>query len=244
MKNVYEVLSHVDVNKHTEKKKNLTYLSWAWAVGEVKKKYPNFSYEIYKDENNLPYVYDQNTGYMVFTKVTIEDLTHEMWLPVMDGANKAMKSTPYTYTTKYGEKTCEAATMFDINKTIMRCLVKNLGMFGLGLYIYAGEDLPNEIASEKKDETNYNDYLIELKTEGVITDDQNNAYKKCLNNLDGKKLGMFKQRIKVLRLAYEAFIMLKLPEDKFEKVKVEFETYDMKKTTASIKYLEGLINNV
>jgi hypothetical protein len=60
----------------------------------------------------------------------------------MDGANKAMLSTPYTYKTKFGEKTVEAATMFDINKTLMRCLVKNLAMFGLGLYIYAGEDLP------------------------------------------------------------------------------------------------------
>ena len=80
--------------------------------------------------------------YMVYTSVTIEGITHEMWLPVMDGNNKAMKAQPYTYTTRYGEKTVEAATMFDINKTIMRCLVKNLAMFGLGLYIYAGEDLP------------------------------------------------------------------------------------------------------
>jgi NH3-dependent NAD+ synthetase len=55
-----------------------------------------------------------------------------------------MKNEAYTYKTKYGDKTCEAATMFDINKTIMRCLTKNLAMFGLGLYIYAGEDLPEE----------------------------------------------------------------------------------------------------
>jgi hypothetical protein len=68
-----------------------------------------------------------------------------MWLPVMDGANKAMKAEAYTYTTKYGEKDVEPASMFDINKTIMRCLVKNLAMFGLGLYIYAGEDLPEDL---------------------------------------------------------------------------------------------------
>jgi len=66
-----------------------------------------------------------------------------MWLPVMDGANKAMKNAPYSYTTRYGEKTVEAASMFDINKTLMRCLVKNLAMFGMGIYIYAGEDLPD-----------------------------------------------------------------------------------------------------
>ena len=77
------------------------------------------------------------------TEVTIAGETLEMWLPVMDGANKAMKSTQYSYTTRYGEKSVEAATMFDINKTLMRCLVKNLAMFGMGIYIYAGEDLPD-----------------------------------------------------------------------------------------------------
>lgn len=144
---VFDTLFHLDVNDRVEKKKagstQLSYLSWAWAWAEVKKRYPNAQYEIVKFENNQPYVYDEKTGYMVFTKVTIEGVTHEMWLPVMDGANKAMKSESYTYTTKYnGEKTVEAASMFDVNKTIMRCLVKNLAMFGLGLYIYSGEDLP------------------------------------------------------------------------------------------------------
>ena len=86
---------------------------------------------------------------MVFTSVTIENLTHAMWLPVMDLANKTMKSTSYTYNTKFKKDILvEAATMFDVNKTIMRCLVKNLAMFGLGLYIYSGEDLP-EIETEK-----------------------------------------------------------------------------------------------
>ena len=50
--------------------------------------------------------YDENLGYMVFTKLTIENITHEMWLPVMDGSNKAMKKDSYKYTTKYGEKNC------------------------------------------------------------------------------------------------------------------------------------------
>ena len=64
----------------------------------------------------------------------------------MDGANKSMKKASYTYSTRFGDKTVEAATTFDINKTMMRCLVKNLAMFGLGLYIFAGEDLPEDIA--------------------------------------------------------------------------------------------------
>ena len=79
---------------------------------------------------------------MVYTNVTIEGITREMWLPVMDGNNRAMKNEPYEIMTKYGKKiTVDAATMFDINKTIMRCLTKNLGMFGLGLSLYAGEDI-------------------------------------------------------------------------------------------------------
>lgn len=141
MSSVFENLNKANVNGHTEEKNGLTYLSWAWAWAEVKKAYPDANYAIEKF-NGLPYVYDENTGYMVYTTVTIEGITHEMWLPVMDGANKAMKAKPYEYQTRYGKKTCEAATMFDVNKAIMRCLVKNLAMFGLGLYIYAGEDLP------------------------------------------------------------------------------------------------------
>ena len=151
---VFEELNAINVNDKTEKKKSgsteLTYLSWTWAWAEVKKRYPDAHYEIMMHDG-LPYVYDENTGYMVFTTVTIDGISHMMWLPVMDGANKAMKSKPYTYSTKYnGEKTVEAATMFDVNKTIMRCLVKNLAMFGLGLYIYAGEALPETEAEEQK----------------------------------------------------------------------------------------------
>ena len=147
VKSVFETLFDTNVNGHTEGRNGLTYLSWAWAWAEVKKIYPDAQYEIEKF-NGLPYVFDELTGYMVYTKVTIKGITHEMWLPVMDSANKAMKATPYTYETKYGEKKVEAATMFDINKTIMRCLTKNLAMHGLGLYIYAGEDLP-EVDKEK-----------------------------------------------------------------------------------------------
>lgn len=143
---MFEELLKINVNDKIEKKKNgnveLSYLSWSYAVEEFTKKCPNFTYEIKKFENGLPYVYDENTGYMVFTSITVDNLTKEMWLPVMDGANKAMKKERYTYETKYGQKTVEPATMFDINKTIMRCLVKNMAMFGLGLYIYNGEDLP------------------------------------------------------------------------------------------------------
>jgi hypothetical protein len=145
----FEELYNLNVNGKTEQKNGLTYLSWAWAWAEFKKVYPEATYEVVKFDG-LPYAYDTNTGYMVYTKVTADGITHEMWLPVMDGANHAMKSERYEIQTKYKKIPVEPATMFDVNKTIMRCLTKNLAMFGLGLYIYAGEDLPETETPEAK----------------------------------------------------------------------------------------------
>lgn len=156
----FQELYSLNVNEYVEKKNDLSYLSWSYAWAEFKKIYPDATYEVKKDDAGRCYFGDELFGYMVYTSVTAGGLTYEMWLPVMDGANKAMKAIPYTYKVadwqwdsvarkrvKVGdiEKTVEAMTMFDVNKTVMRCLVKNLAMFGLGLYIYAGEDLPQDI---------------------------------------------------------------------------------------------------
>jgi hypothetical protein len=172
---VFERLSAINVNEHVEKKKDLSYLSWAWAWSEVKRACPDARYDIQPTE------YDEALGFMCHTTVTIEGETLEMWLPVMDGANKSMLKTPYTYKTKYGEKTVDGATTFDINKTIMRCLVKNLAMFGLGLYIFAGEDLPEDTSTAvapapvaKKEST-----LIELVKDST---DWNNVVKYVVAN--------------------------------------------------------------
>jgi len=166
-KTIFETLSAINVNEKTEKKSGLTYLSWSWAWSEFQKVCPEATYYIVKDTRGLPYFADES-GAMVYTRVTVGNIMHEMWLPVMDGANRAMKSTPYTYTTKFGEKTVEAYTMFDINKTIMRCLTKNLAMFGLGIYIYAGEDIPEgyEAPAPKKptlDKSRFNSALDSIK---------------------------------------------------------------------------------
>lgn len=144
----------LNVNDHTDLKNNLTYLSWAWAWQEFLKICPEATYEIKKFTNPITgktttYLEDEDLGFMVYTSITARGVTREMWLPVMDGANKAMRRQPYTYVVGKGqnqyEKSVEAVSMFDINKTIMRCLTKNIAMFGVGLYIYAGEDLPIEI---------------------------------------------------------------------------------------------------
>ena len=150
---MFNALYSLDLNDKLEKRDDndkLSYLSWANAWAEFKSAYPSATYRIIKNPStNLPYFSDPNIGIIVYTEVSCDGVSHEMWLPVMNGANKAMKETPYTYQVwdsykkQYVEKTVQAATMFDINKTIMRCLVKNLAMFGLGLYVYAGEDIPS-----------------------------------------------------------------------------------------------------
>tara|TARA_R110000737_G_scaffold51737_3_gene73240 strand:- start:215 stop:835 length:621 start_codon:yes stop_codon:yes gene_type:complete len=139
----FEMLSGINVNQFVEKKNGLTYLSWAYAWSEVKSNCPDATYQIGETE------YDEALGFMCHTEVTISGETLPMWLPVMDGANKSMKKQPYKYKTKYGEKDVAAATTFDINKTIMRCLVKNLAMFGLGIYIFSGDDIPTSEAQEE-----------------------------------------------------------------------------------------------
>lgn len=164
-KQIFEQLYSTDVSKKVDEKNGLKYLSWAWAWAEFVKVCPDAKYEI-KTFEGKPYLYDDKLGYMVFTSVTVGNDTKDMWLPVMDSANKSMKDHPYKYiATKWEwndqerkklpvpvEKQVEAASMFDINKAIMRCLTKNIGMFGLGLYIYAGEDLPEELKEKQKED--------------------------------------------------------------------------------------------
>jgi len=151
----FKKLLQLNLNAKTDTKGTgrnaLKYLSWSEAWGEFVKVYPDATYEVVKNKDGLPYFSDE-AGAMVYVKVTANNLTHEMWLPVMDGANKAMKNKPYTYQVKEYvdgkatgqmiEKSVDSFTMFDVNKTIMRCLTKCLAMFGLGLYIYNNEDMP------------------------------------------------------------------------------------------------------
>ena len=154
----FEKLLTLELKGKTDKARvngrEYTYLSWAWAWAEFVKVYPDATYEIKKNDIGLPYFIDK-AGAMVYTEVTADGITHQMWLPVLNGANKPMRSEPYTYMVKgYNgakptEKRVEAINMFDINKSLMRCLVKNMAMFGLGLYIYQKEDLP-ELSEEDR----------------------------------------------------------------------------------------------
>lgn len=166
---IFGELSKVKFDKYLKKKGELKYLTWTVAYNEFYRRLENkgikeedikIIVKKFKKQDSLgniievPYMYDENTGYMVFTEITVKDTVKEAWLPVMDSSNKAMKKDSYKYKVKeyknfkwtgnYEEKTVEPASMTDINKTIMRCIVKNMALFGLGLYIYNGEDLPED----------------------------------------------------------------------------------------------------
>lgn len=136
MDNYFNDLYAVNVNGHTEKKNNLTYLSWAWAWGEIKKRHPDATYTVYENADGWNYHTDGRTCW-VKTGVTVNGIEHIEYLPVMDYKNKSIS--------------IEDVTSFDVNKAIQRSLTKACARHGLGLYIYAGEDLPEEEAAERQD---------------------------------------------------------------------------------------------
>ena len=143
---VFDTLNTINVNEHVEKKNGLSYLSWAWAWAEVKKAYPTATYTIYENNDGWCYFTDGRTCW-VKTGVTIEGIEHIEYLPVMDYNNKSIP--------------LEKVTSFDVNKTIQRSLTKACARHGLGLYVYAGEDLP-EVSDPVKPET-----LAKLKELGI-----------------------------------------------------------------------------
>jgi hypothetical protein len=125
--NYFVSLNNINVNDKTEKKNGLTYLSWAWAWGEVKKMFPDATYTIYENPDGWFYFTDGRTCW-VKTGVTVNGIEHIEYLPVMDFRNASIPA--------------DKVTSFDVNKAIQRSLTKAVARHGLGLYIYAGEDLP------------------------------------------------------------------------------------------------------
>ena len=134
-KSVFEVLNAIDCSEHIEKKNGLTYLSWAWAWQILKKHYPASTYTIYEDALGRNFHTDGRTCW-VKTGVTVEGIEHIEYLPVMDFRNASIL--------------LDKVTSFDVNKAIQRSLTKAVARHGLGLYIYAGEDLPDAADEEKR----------------------------------------------------------------------------------------------
>ena len=133
----FEKLNSINVNDHTEKKNGLTYLSWAWAWGQLLKAYPDSTYKVYENQDGWNYFTDGRTAW-VKTGVTVDGKECIEMLPVMNYKNNSIP--------------LEQITSFDVNKAIQRSLTKAVARHGLGLYIYAGEDLPEDEADAKKRE--------------------------------------------------------------------------------------------
>lgn len=132
-KNIFETLNTINVSGKTEKKNGLTYLSWAYAWGELCKVYPTATYKVHERDTQwgpCNYFTDGRTAW-VKVSVTIGDLTHTEMLPIMDYRNKSIP--------------LDKVTSCDANKAIQRCITKAVARFGLGLYVYAGEDLPSSV---------------------------------------------------------------------------------------------------
>lgn len=195
-KELFERLSKINIEGKIEKKQGFNYLSWAWAISEISK-ICDYKYEI-KYFDGKPYLYDENLGYMVFTSITIDDVTKEMWLPVLNENNRPMFKEEYQYTTKYGTKKVDKCTMFDINKALMRCLVKNLAVFGLGISLYIGDDL---ISQNEENSAN-----IENKKEIKYVNEEEAKWLKEHNLEDYLKN---KKGLKLEECPFDLFVVLK-----------------------------------
>ncbi|WP_242316942.1 DUF1071 domain-containing protein [Bacillus cereus group sp. BfR-BA-01489] len=125
-KNYFAELAVIDVSKHVEKKGRFSYLSWSWAVDQLLKKYPDATWQVVRFDG-LPYMKTE-VGYFVEVEVTVNNITRSQIHPVLDNYNKPIAKP----------------TSFQINTSIQRCLAKAIALHGLGLYIYSGEDIPQD----------------------------------------------------------------------------------------------------
>ena len=155
----FDALYNMNLGDKVEKKDNLSYLTWSEAWKAFKEVYPSATFRVITNpDTKLPYFVDPQIGIMVFTEVTADDLTQQCFLPVLNSSMKPMRLEAYNYTVydkqnkRQIEKTCEAANAFDLNRALMRCLTQNLALFGLGLKLYQGEDIPCENQDDAADQ--------------------------------------------------------------------------------------------
>lgn len=171
MSNYFEELNQVDVSEYIEKKNGLSYVSWSNAWKELKKRHPEATYTIYENADGLFYHTDGKTCW-VKTGVTVEGLEHIEYLPVMDFKNKSIP--------------LENVTSMDVNKAIQRSLTKACARHGIGLYVYAGEDLPeasSEPTGEPVEKTlSLSEQILACKTEDELGELYKANKKKIVDN--------------------------------------------------------------
>ena len=209
MDNYFSLLNGINVNDKTEQKGELTYLSWAWAWGEVKKLFPDATYTIYENDKGWNYHTDGKTCW-VKTGVTVNGIEHIEYLPVMDHRNNSI----------YADK----VTSFDVNKAIQRSLTKAVARHGLGLYIYAGEDLPecdraDEEAKKALEQAQYDEAIRAAKEllEAVKDAESANAAAPYLKDISHAMTSerdvsiMWNRHIKSLGLIYDRILKAYTP---------------------------------
>ena len=173
MDNYFKALNDINVNDKTEKKNGLTYLSWAWAWGEIKKMFPDSTYTVYENNEGWNYFTDGKTCW-VKTGVTVNGIEHIEYLPIMDFKNKSIPA--------------DSVTSFDVNKAIQRSLTKAVARHGLGLYIYAGEDLPEEEAKEVEEAKNKKASAEQVKQIKALFKDDEKGFNAMLKYFSVKKV--------------------------------------------------------
>ena len=192
-KSVFETLNAINLNELKEDKGKMTYLSWAYAWGEVKKLYPDMTSTVYENTEGLNYHHDGKTAW-VKTGITIEGQEHIEYLPIMDNRNASIP--------------LERINSTEVNKSIQRSMTKAIARHGLGFYIYAGEDLPEtevvannaaeieRAAKDVKDKTLINQYVHSLKTAlaGETVDDIaiREVFSEIAEDKDRLKIRVFK----------------------------------------------------
>ena len=159
-KSVFATLNAVNINELRKEKGKMSYLAWAYAWAEVKKLHPDMTSKVYENADGLNYHHDGKTAW-VKTGITIDGLEHIEFLPVMDNRNDSIPLAKITSTT--------------INNSIQRSLTKAIARHGLGLYLYSGEDYPEEevvannaaeierAARDVEDQTLVNQYVHSIK---------------------------------------------------------------------------------
>jgi len=169
-KSVFATLNAININELRKEKGKMSYLAWAYAWAEVKKLHPDMTSTVYENAEGLNYHHDGKTAW-VKTGITIESIEHIEYLPVMDNRNNSIPLAKLTST--------------DINNSIQRSLTKAIARHGLGLYLYSGEDYPEEevianntaeierAAKDSQDQNLINQYVHTLKKalDGDTVDD-------------------------------------------------------------------------
>lgn len=222
--NYFMELNAVDCSGKVEKKNGLTYLSWAWAWGELKKRYPASYYTIYENENGYNYFTDGRTCW-VKTGVTvlvdspeIFSLEHIEYLPIMDFKNNSIP--------------LERVTSFDVNKAIQRSLTKAVARHGLGLYIYAGEDLPE--GESKSNE------VVATTTPAVVTAKApaKTTAKKTPNPIRAELVELcksFPDKLNLTELAKEYKLNNDAPDENFKKA-LDYAKFCLRLDDSGIDY--------